>query len=160
MCLRVCVCFAHPAYFPPLVCVTTTATTLAFTPDLSKADRKVAVMIDECRQQLAPRPFSTTQPVYTDKITVCVRKRPTNKKERDGGEIDCITAPDGQLTVVHEAKEKVDLTKYIENHEVWTQKGVCVRVCVRACVCAQALDQTHALSPILLFLAVSVRLFV
>ena len=33
------------------------------------------------------------------------------------GDIDCITVPDGALTVVHEAKEKVDLTKYLENHE-------------------------------------------
>ena len=33
------------------------------------------------------------------------------------GDIDCITVPDGALTVVHEAREKVDLTKYLENHE-------------------------------------------
>ncbi|EGD78056.1 hypothetical protein PTSG_12813 [Salpingoeca rosetta] len=85
--------------------------------NLSKADRKVAQMIDECRARFNPRPFSTAQAVYTDKITVCVRKRPLGKKENNNNEIDCITAPDGQLTVVHEPKEKVDLTKYIENHE-------------------------------------------
>ncbi|EDQ87176.1 uncharacterized protein MONBRDRAFT_10310, partial [Monosiga brevicollis MX1] len=63
------------------------------------------------------RPFPVNQEVYTDKITVCVRKRPMSRREGERGEIDCVTMPDGELTVVHEAKEKVDLTKYIENHE-------------------------------------------
>ena len=36
----------------------------------------------------------------------------TSKKE-----IDIITIPDGSLTLVHEPKTKVDLTKYLEHHK-------------------------------------------
>lgn len=32
-------------------------------------------------------------------------------------EIDIITIPDGSLTLVHEPKTKVDLTKYLEHHK-------------------------------------------
>eukprot|EP00730_Choanoeca_flexa_P004103 TRINITY_DN11598_c0_g1_i3.p1 TRINITY_DN11598_c0_g1~~TRINITY_DN11598_c0_g1_i3.p1 ORF type:complete len:617 (+),score=147.18 TRINITY_DN11598_c0_g1_i3:91-1851(+) len=86
-------------------------------PNLKKADKKIAIMIDDCRAKMDIRPFPANQDVFMDKITVCVRKRPISRKETDKGEMDCVTMPDGELTVVHEAKEKVDLTKYIENHE-------------------------------------------
>eukprot|EP00049_Salpingoeca_infusionum_P016236 m.329650 g.329650 ORF g.329650 m.329650 type:complete len:714 (-) comp16039_c0_seq1:128-2269(-) len=84
---------------------------------LSKADRKILHMIEDCRAKMQICPFPVNQQVFEDKITVCVRKRPVSKKEKDKKEIDCITMPDGELTVVHEAKEKVDLTKFIDNHE-------------------------------------------
>ena len=32
-------------------------------------------------------------------------------------DLDVITIPDGVTSVVHEPKLKVDLTKYLENHE-------------------------------------------
>jgi len=50
------------------------------------------------------------------KISVCVRKRPLNKKEIGRSDVDVISIPDGQHTMAHECKQKVDLTKYLENH--------------------------------------------
>lgn len=46
-------------------------------------------------------------------ITVCVRKRPLSHAECKGGEVDVVTATDGQCVIVHESKESVDLTPYI-----------------------------------------------
>ncbi|KAI8901576.1 P-loop containing nucleoside triphosphate hydrolase protein [Globomyces pollinis-pini] len=53
----------------------------------------------------------------TDRIRVCVRKRPLSKKEARKGEQD-IARIIGRRTIhVLEPKVKVDLTKYVENHE-------------------------------------------
>ncbi|KAF0289410.1 Kinesin-like protein KIF2A [Amphibalanus amphitrite] len=48
-------------------------------------------------------------------ITVCVRKRPLSKKEVAKKEVDVVTIPNRDQTIVHEPKTKVDLTKYLEN---------------------------------------------
>lgn len=40
-------------------------------------------------------------------ITVCVRKRPMNKKEMDTKEVDIVSIPDKQRIIVHEPKLKV-----------------------------------------------------
>lgn len=40
-------------------------------------------------------------------ITVCVRKRPMNKKETDLKEVDIVSIPDKQRIIVHEPKLKV-----------------------------------------------------
>ena len=48
-------------------------------------------------------------------ITVGVRKRPLNKKERSRKEVDVVTVPNKDQTIVHEPKTKVDLTKYLDN---------------------------------------------
>lgn len=50
-------------------------------------------------------------------ITVCVRKRPMNKKETDLKEVDIVSIPDKQRIIVHEPKLKVDLTKFLENQQ-------------------------------------------
>lgn len=55
-------------------------------------------------------------PIVDHQICVCVRKRPLNKKETNKKEIDIITVPDKEHTIVHECKLKVDLTKYLDNH--------------------------------------------
>jgi kinesin family protein 2/24 len=52
----------------------------------------------------------------TPKIRVVIRKRPINKKETQKGEIDIVDIRGSQTTVVRETKQKVDLTKYIEEH--------------------------------------------
>ncbi|KAI9100466.1 P-loop containing nucleoside triphosphate hydrolase protein [Phlyctochytrium arcticum] len=53
----------------------------------------------------------------TDRIRVCVRKRPLNKKELKKNEAD-IAAVNGRRTIaINEPKVKVDLTKYVEQHE-------------------------------------------
>ncbi|KAJ3027392.1 UNVERIFIED_CONTAM: Kinesin-like protein kif24 [Siphonaria sp. JEL0065] len=53
----------------------------------------------------------------TDRIRVCVRKRPLNKKELRGNQVDVATVSDRRTLVVNEPKVKVDLTKYVEQHE-------------------------------------------
>ncbi|KAJ3178220.1 Kinesin-like protein kif24 [Geranomyces variabilis] len=53
----------------------------------------------------------------TDRIRVCVRKRPLNSKELKKNEAD-IARVTGRRTVnIDEPKVKVDLTRYIEQHE-------------------------------------------
>lgn len=49
-------------------------------------------------------------------ITVCVRKRPLSRKEIMKKELDVITVPTKDTLIVHEPKTKVDLTKFLENH--------------------------------------------
>ncbi|TSO77745.1 Kinesin-like protein KIF2A [Bagarius yarrelli] len=49
------------------------------------------------------------------RICVCVRKRPLNKKENTAKELDVITIPSKDVVMVHEPKQKVDLTRYLEN---------------------------------------------
>lgn len=51
------------------------------------------------------------------KISVCVRKRPMNSKELDRCDVDVTTIPDGEHAMIHECKNKVDLTKYLEHHK-------------------------------------------
>lgn len=56
------------------------------------------------------------------KIKVAVRKRPRNSKEKARGEED-IAQVDGSVghggVIIHEAKVKVDLTKYVERHHFY-----------------------------------------
>lgn len=51
------------------------------------------------------------------KISVCVRKRPMNKKELARCDVDVTTIPDGENTLLHECKVKVDLTKVLDHHQ-------------------------------------------
>jgi len=50
------------------------------------------------------------------KIRVAVRKRPINSKERNQGQVDVATVAGSSITI-HEPKQKVDLTKYVESHK-------------------------------------------
>ncbi|KAL5032616.1 hypothetical protein BDEG_20706 [Batrachochytrium dendrobatidis JEL423] len=53
----------------------------------------------------------------SDRIRVCVRKRPLNKKELKKGESDIATVNGRRTIAIFEPKVKVDLTKYVETHE-------------------------------------------
>ncbi|TPX68273.1 hypothetical protein CcCBS67573_g07247 [Chytriomyces confervae] len=53
----------------------------------------------------------------SDRIRVCVRKRPLNKKELRTSQTDVATVSDRRTLVVNEPKVKVDLTRYVEQHE-------------------------------------------
>ena len=69
-------------------------------------------MIEEFREGMGDiRRLPRDGPVKENKIMVCVRKRPLNSKERSVADPDVITIPDGEVTLVHEPKTKVDLTK-------------------------------------------------
>ena len=53
--------------------------------------------------------------IFEFQITVCVRKRPINAKEKKRKEIDVTCVPKKDHIIIHEPKTKVDLTKYLEN---------------------------------------------
>ncbi|KOC63329.1 Kinesin-like protein KIF2A [Habropoda laboriosa] len=72
-------------------------------------------MIREYQNSIDFRPLRETDIVEDHQITVCVRKRPLNKKEVTRKEVDVISVPSKDQMVVHEPKAKVDLTKYLEN---------------------------------------------
>ncbi|XP_015266918.1 PREDICTED: kinesin-like protein KIF24 [Gekko japonicus] len=52
----------------------------------------------------------------TDKIRVCVRKRPLGLREERRGEVNIVTVEDKETLLLHERKEAVDLTQYILQH--------------------------------------------
>ncbi|XP_041133121.1 kinesin-like protein KIF2C isoform X2 [Polyodon spathula] len=72
-------------------------------------------MIEEFRDSLEYTPLSFSDSSEDHRICVCVRKRPLNKKEIAKKEIDVITIPEKGLLLLHEPKQKVDLTKYLDN---------------------------------------------
>ncbi len=72
-------------------------------------------MIREYRAQLDFKPITMNDSVEVHQICVAVRKRPLNKREAQRKDIDVITIPNKELTIVHEPKQKVDLTRYLEN---------------------------------------------
>jgi hypothetical protein len=72
-------------------------------------------MIREYRNSIEFRPLRESDPVDCHDITVCIRKRPLNKKELARRELDVISVLRKNEIVVHEPKLKVDLTKFLEN---------------------------------------------
>lgn len=72
-------------------------------------------MIREYRAQLDYKPITLNDSVEVHQICVAVRKRPLNKRESQRKDVDVITIPNKDLTIVHEPKQKVDLTRYLEN---------------------------------------------
>lgn len=72
-------------------------------------------MILEYRKGLDIKPLTENDAIEDHLITVCVRKRPLNRKELQRKEVDVITIPSKNQLIVHEPKNKVDLTKYLEN---------------------------------------------
>ncbi|XP_052739067.1 kinesin-like protein Klp10A isoform X1 [Bicyclus anynana] len=74
-------------------------------------------MIRDYQNTIEFRPLTGNEPVEDHQITVCVRKRPLNKKEMNKKEVDVISVPTRDQMIVHEPKNKVDLTKYLENQK-------------------------------------------
>ncbi|EGG21537.1 SAM domain-containing protein [Cavenderia fasciculata] len=81
-------------------------------------------------QQHVPIPVAVPLPVeppvsdffidmneYGQRIRVCVRKRPLNKKETAKNEKDILESGGKKELYVHEPKIKLDLTKYTEKHK-------------------------------------------
>ncbi|XP_065511884.1 kinesin-like protein KIF2C isoform X2 [Caloenas nicobarica] len=82
--------------------------------DSSCPNWEFARMIKEFRETLNYQPMSITDPTEEHRICVCVRKRPLNKQELLRKECDVITIPSKCVLLVHEPKQKVDLTKYLD----------------------------------------------
>lgn len=73
-------------------------------------------MIREYRNQLTYKPITASDEAIDHQICVAVRKRPLNKREAQRKDVDVITVPSKDLLIVHEPKQKVDLTRFLENH--------------------------------------------
>lgn len=78
---------------------------------------ETAQMIREYQSTLEFNPLIDGAAVEDHQITVCVRKRPLSRKEINRKEIDVISVPRKDTLIVHEPRNKVDLTKFLENHK-------------------------------------------
>uniref|UniRef100_A0A673JYE7 Kinesin-like protein n=1 Tax=Sinocyclocheilus rhinocerous TaxID=307959 RepID=A0A673JYE7_9TELE len=76
---------------------------------------EIMCMIRDFRASLDYRPLTTADLIEDHRICVCVRTRPLNKKELTMKDLDVITIPSKDVVMVHEPKQKVDLTRYLEN---------------------------------------------
>nr|XP_046264056.1 kinesin-like protein KIF2C isoform X2 [Scatophagus argus] len=83
--------------------------------EASRPNQKFYDMIQDFRETLEITPLSTTDYIEPRRICVCVRKRPLNKQEINKKEIDVVSVPGKGALLVHEPKQKVDLTKYLDN---------------------------------------------
>lgn len=75
------------------------------------------LMIREYQANVDYRPLKMSDPVTDARISVCVRKRPFNKREINKREIEVVTIPNRDHLVLHQPMTKVDLTKYLENQK-------------------------------------------
>ncbi|XP_008332204.1 kinesin-like protein KIF2C isoform X2 [Cynoglossus semilaevis] len=80
-----------------------------------RPNQKFYEMIQDFRETLEITPVSAAEQIESHKICVCVRKRPLNKQEINRKEIDVVSVPGMGVLLVHEPKQKVDLTKYLDN---------------------------------------------
>ncbi|XP_068461303.1 kinesin-like protein KIF2A isoform X3 [Clinocottus analis] len=84
--------------------------------DTTIPNYEIMYMIRDFRASLDYRPLTTADLIDEEhRICVCVRKRPLNKKELAMKDLDVITIPSKDVVMVHEPKQKVDLTRYLEN---------------------------------------------
>ncbi|XP_076019748.1 kinesin-like protein KIF2A [Genypterus blacodes] len=83
--------------------------------DATLPNYEIMCMITDFRASLDYRPLTTTDLIDEHRICVCVRARPLNKKELTVKDLDVITIPSKDVVMVHEPKQKVDLTRYLEN---------------------------------------------
>ncbi|XP_030215494.1 kinesin-like protein KIF2A isoform X1 [Gadus morhua] len=83
--------------------------------DTTIPNYEIMYMIRDFRASLDYRPLTTADLIEEHRICVCVRKRPLNKKELTMKDLDVITIPSKDVVMVHEPKQKVDLTRFLEN---------------------------------------------
>ncbi|XP_075695405.1 kinesin-like protein KIF2A isoform X4 [Rhinoderma darwinii] len=83
--------------------------------DTTNPNYEIMCMIKDFRGSLDYRPLTTADDIDEHRICVCVRKRPLNKKENGVKDLDVLTIPSKDVVMVHEPKQKVDLTRFLEN---------------------------------------------
>ncbi|KAI5624401.1 kinesin-like protein KIF2A isoform X1 [Silurus asotus] len=83
--------------------------------DAATPNDEIMCMIRDFRASLDYRPLTNAHMIEEHSICVCVRARPLNKKEMSLKDLDVITIPSKDVVMVHEPKQKVDLTRYLEN---------------------------------------------
>ncbi|KFO34978.1 Kinesin-like protein KIF2B [Fukomys damarensis] len=79
---------------------------------------EVMRMIEECRRGLDSSKVPSVpglEPPEHHQICVCVRKRPLSEQETTTKDLDIITILSDNVVMVHESKQKLDLTRYLEN---------------------------------------------
>uniref|UniRef100_A0A3Q2XT95 Kinesin-like protein n=1 Tax=Hippocampus comes TaxID=109280 RepID=A0A3Q2XT95_HIPCM len=81
----------------------------------SRPNQQFYEMIQDFRKTMETIPLSVTNVIEPHRICVCIRKRPMNKQELNRREIDVVSVPGRGALLVHEPKQKVDLTKYLDN---------------------------------------------
>ena len=64
----------------------------------------------------ADKPKNNSCSKLSDRIKVCVRKRPINKREMTKNEDDVVDIPNRNQCNVYESKTSVDLSKFIQKH--------------------------------------------
>uniref|UniRef100_A0A6Q2Y2E6 Kinesin-like protein n=1 Tax=Esox lucius TaxID=8010 RepID=A0A6Q2Y2E6_ESOLU len=83
--------------------------------DTNRPNKQFYQMIEEFRETMEVLPLSVSDTIEAQRICVCVRKRPLNSKELNKKEIDVVSVTGNGTLLVHEPKQKVDLTKYLDN---------------------------------------------
>uniref|UniRef100_A0A096LYP6 Kinesin-like protein n=1 Tax=Poecilia formosa TaxID=48698 RepID=A0A096LYP6_POEFO len=83
--------------------------------DVNLPNYEIMCMIRDFRASLDYRPLTSNDAIEEHRICVCVRARPLNKKELSVKDLDVITIPSKDVVMVHEPKQKVDLTRFLEN---------------------------------------------
>ncbi|XP_029301210.1 kinesin-like protein KIF2A [Cottoperca gobio] len=83
--------------------------------DVNLPNYEIMCMIRDFRDSLDCRPLTSNDLIEEHRICVCVRARPLNKKELTTKDLEVITIPSKDVVMVHEPKQKVDLTRYLEN---------------------------------------------
>ncbi|KAK7895507.1 hypothetical protein WMY93_020832 [Mugilogobius chulae] len=83
--------------------------------DVNLPNYEIMCMIRDFRASLDYRPLTSNDLIEEHRICVCVRARPLNKKELSMKDLDVITIPSKDVVMVHEPKQKVDLTRFLEN---------------------------------------------
>ncbi|XP_033978655.1 LOW QUALITY PROTEIN: kinesin-like protein KIF2A [Trematomus bernacchii] len=83
--------------------------------DVQLPNYEIMCMIRDFKESLDCRPLTSNDLIEEHRICVCVRARPLNKKELTMKDLDVITIPSKDVVMVHEPKQKVDLTRYLEN---------------------------------------------
>nr|XP_057919165.1 kinesin-like protein KIF2A [Doryrhamphus excisus] len=83
--------------------------------DVNLPNYEIMCMIRDFRASLDYRPLTSNDLIEEHRICVCVRARPLNKKELSVKDLGVITIPSKDVVMVHEPKQKVDLTRYLEN---------------------------------------------
>ncbi|XP_067403535.1 kinesin-like protein KIF2B [Emydura macquarii macquarii] len=72
-------------------------------------------MIQEYRGRLSCGAPGGPEPGPPHRIRVCVRKRPLSQREAGLQDLDVVTVPCREVVVVHEARQKLDLSRYLES---------------------------------------------
>uniref|UniRef100_A0A8C0QPD3 Kinesin-like protein n=1 Tax=Chelonoidis abingdonii TaxID=106734 RepID=A0A8C0QPD3_CHEAB len=75
----------------------------------------VICMIQEYRGRLHGGALGGPEPGPQHRIRVCVRKRPLNPREAGLQDFDVVTVPCWGVVVVHEARQRLDLSRYLES---------------------------------------------